>query len=103
MLSFGGPPTFEPSAWEWGFRADAAESPERAREILDEGFARHPGHPALHYRVARLEARAGDAEAALAALARAVGPRPDLGEHARTDDALAGLREDPRFQALTGG
>lgn len=103
VLSFGGPPTFEPSAWEWGFRADAAESPERAREILDEGFARHPDHPALHYRVARLEAEAGDSGAAVAALARAVGTRPDLGAEARSDGAFAGLRKDPRFHALTGG
>ena len=103
VLSFGGPPVFEPSAWEWGFRADAAESPQRAREILDEGFARHPGSPSLHYRVARLEAGAGNPEAALAALTQAVGAQPELGARAQSDDAFAGLRQDPRFQALTGG
>lgn len=103
VLSFGGPATFEPSAWEWGFRADAAESPERAREILDDGFARHPGSPSLHYRLARVEAAAGDAEAALAALKRAVGAQPELGERAQADEAFGGLREDPRFRALTGG
>ncbi|MEX2195408.1 MAG: tetratricopeptide repeat protein [Thermoleophilaceae bacterium] len=103
VLSFGGPPVFEPSAWEWGFRAGAAESPERAREILDEGFARHPDSAGLHYRVARVEARAGNTAAALEALRRAIEAAPDLAVDARADDALAGLREEPDFQALTGG
>lgn len=103
VLSFGGPATFEPSAWEWGFRADAAESPERAREILEEGFGRHPDSPSLHYRVARLEAGAGETEAALAALTRAVGAQPELAASAQTDEAFTGLREEPRFRALTGG
>lgn len=102
VLSFGGPATFEPSAWEWGFRADAAGSPERAREILAEGFERHPDSPSLHYRMARLETRAGNADAALAALRRAIEAQPALAADARADDALSGLRDDPRFQALTG-
>jgi hypothetical protein len=44
VLSFGGPPTFEPSAWEWLFRADAVidTDPAQARAILAEGIERHP-------------------------------------------------------------
>ena len=40
VLSFGGPPTFTPSAWEWHFRANAVreEDPDRAREILAAGM-----------------------------------------------------------------
>lgn len=103
VLSFGGPAMFEPSAWEWSFRADAAESPERAREILDEGFARHPGSATLNYRLARLEAAAGDAEAALEALRLAVEAEPERAAQARNDQTLTGLREYPRFGELTGG
>src|SRR3954447_18055777 len=47
VLSFGGPPTFKPSAWEWSFAADPLlrDDPERARQILDEGREDHPGSP----------------------------------------------------------
>jgi mannose-6-phosphate isomerase-like protein (cupin superfamily) len=40
VLSFGGPPTFEPSPWEWAFRAGPMirSDPARAREILAEGL-----------------------------------------------------------------
>jgi hypothetical protein len=39
VLSFGGPPTFEPSDWEWGFRAAPLmrSDPAQAREILERG------------------------------------------------------------------
>lgn len=49
MLSFGGPPTFEPSAWEWAFRAGLLiqSDPARAREILAEGPSAHPDSPSL--------------------------------------------------------
>lgn len=44
VLSFGGPPVFEPSSWEWKFRARPLleSDPDRAREILDEGLRSHP-------------------------------------------------------------
>ena len=49
VLSFGGPPSFTPSAWEWKFRAAplVESDPARARAILDEGLAVHPGDPGL--------------------------------------------------------
>ena len=49
VLSFGGPPTFEPSAWEWAFRAGPLirDDPARAREILAEGLERHPDSGSL--------------------------------------------------------
>src|SRR5581483_2323322 len=46
ILSFGGPATFTPSAWEWSFRAAAQRSdPDQARRTLEDGFAEHPESP----------------------------------------------------------
>ena len=93
VLSFGGPPTFEPSAWEWGFRADPFidTEPDRAREIVEDGLSRHPDSPGLLVRVARLEIRAGREDAARAALRRALERQPDAIELVREDPALAPL------------
>ena len=70
VLSFGGPPTFEPSPWEWAFRAAPLirSDPARAREILAEGLERTPGSPSLHYNLACLEAVEGRRDRALAEL-----------------------------------
>jgi AraC-like ligand binding domain len=104
VLSFGGPPTFEPSAWEWGFRAAplARTDPERAREILDEGLARYPESPSLHYGVACLEALTGERAKAMASLRRAIELRPELSSWAPEDSDLESLRDDPEFRALVG-
>jgi quercetin dioxygenase-like cupin family protein len=104
VLSFGGPPTFEPSAWEWGFRAGPLlrSDPDRAREILADGVLHHPDSASLHYNLACLEALAGNREQALASLRRAFELRPELSEWTRADDDLASLRDDPEFQALAG-
>jgi AraC-like protein len=102
VLSFGGPPTFAPSAWEWSFRASAlrkAGERERARELIAEGFAERPDSPGLHYELACWEATGGDRAAALAALRRAVAAEPELREHAGGDEDLASLRDDPSFPA----
>lgn len=104
VLSFGGPPAFTPSAWEWAFRAAPlkARDPERARAILEEGFAVHPDSPSLHYELARLEATQGRREPALEALRRAVAREPELAAAAREDRDLAALREDPAFREIVG-
>lgn len=103
VLSFGGPPTFEPSAWEWAFRAAplARSDPAAAREILEEGLSVYPDGPTLHYGVACLEALSGERAKALAALRRTLELEPELKLWAREDDDLASLREDPEFRALT--
>jgi hypothetical protein len=97
VLSFGGPPTFTPSAWEWSFRASALieDDPARAREIVGDGLRIHPESPSLHIALARLEERAGDEAAARAALARALelGP-PELAADAREDEQLGRLVDD---------
>jgi mannose-6-phosphate isomerase-like protein (cupin superfamily) len=97
VLSFGGPATFTPSAWEWSFRAGAlADSdPARAREIVDDGLRTHADSPSLYIALARVEERAGDEAAARAALARALelGP-PELAADARDDAQLGPLLDD---------
>jgi hypothetical protein len=105
VLSFGGPPTFEPSAWEWTFRADAVREtvPERARALLDEGFRAHPESPALNYSLACLEASRGDRDEALAALRRAIEREPGVVPEARKEPAFASLRDDPEFASLVDG
>jgi quercetin dioxygenase-like cupin family protein len=102
VLSFGGPPTFEPSAWEWAFRAGPLirSDAERAREILEEGLAHHPGSASLHYNLACLAAVEGDHAAALASLRRAIELRPEVAQWAQNDEDLASLRSEPEFTAL---
>jgi mannose-6-phosphate isomerase-like protein (cupin superfamily) len=93
VLSFGGPPAFQPSAWEWFFRADPLvdSDPQRAREIVDDGLREHPDSPGLLIYLARLEVRAGREEAARAALGRALARQPESEELARQDPRLAAL------------
>jgi mannose-6-phosphate isomerase-like protein (cupin superfamily) len=93
VLSFGGPPTFTPSAWEWSFRAapHIEDEPERAREILQDGLRRHPESPSLLIGLARLEVRAGHEQAARDALRRALERQPEAEELAREDPGLAAL------------
>jgi quercetin dioxygenase-like cupin family protein len=102
VLTFGGPPTFEPSAWESTFRAAALarSDPPRALEILAEGLEAHPESPSLHYEVACLQAVQGNRDAALAALRRAVELKPQVADWAREDKDFESLRDDPEFRAL---
>jgi AraC-like ligand binding domain len=103
VLSFGGPPTFQPSAWEWAFAAAPLlrSDPERARSLLAEGLKRRPDDSGLVYSLGCLEALEGNADAALGLLERAFAAQPALRRWARDDDDLASLRDDARFQRLT--
>jgi hypothetical protein len=101
VLSFGGPPTFTPSAWEWKFRAAAQrEDPRAARATIADGLAVHPQAGGLHYELACLEAVSGDTEAALAALSRAVAVASEFAKVARSDEDFASLRGHPEFESL---
>jgi hypothetical protein len=87
VLSFGGPANFEPSAWEWAFRAEAVKlsEPGRAREILHDGLRSHPEAGSLHYGLACLDALDGRHQDALARLRTAIGFDPGSGNgRART-------------------
>jgi len=102
VLSFGGPPTFTPSAWEWGFRSSPLmrTDPERARAILEEGLATHPESASLRYNLACLEALSGERDKALTHLRQALTDDPKLREWAAQDLDLTSLRADPEFIAL---
>jgi tetratricopeptide (TPR) repeat protein len=105
VLSFGGPPTFTPSAWEWSFRANALREsdPEQARGIFAEGLQAHPESPGLHYNLACLEALQGRREPAIAMLRLALEHDAELTALARDDEDFASLRDDEEFAALTAG
>jgi quercetin dioxygenase-like cupin family protein len=102
VLSFGGPPTFEPSAWESTFRAAplTRSDPARALEILAEGLEVHPESASLHYHVACVQAVQGNRDAALAALRRALELKPEAADWAREDEDFASLHDDPEFRDL---
>lgn len=102
VLSFGGPPTFEPSAWEWAFRAAALQKtdPRGALAILDDGLRVKPDDPVLHYGVACVQALSGRSEEALGSLSRAVELRPEARGWARKHSDFESLRGDERFDSL---
>jgi mannose-6-phosphate isomerase-like protein (cupin superfamily) len=93
VLSFGGPPTFTPSPWEWSFRAVPLidSDPQRAREIIEDGLQAHPDSPGLKIHLARLEVRAGNEDRARELVAQAIERQPEAAELARQDPRLAAL------------
>ena len=105
VLSFGGPPTFQPSAWEWTFnaaRARRAGDVEGARAILDEAAAKFPESAAVSYEFACFEAASGERDAALMRLGEAIAREPDIAADAREDEDFTSLRDDPAFIGLVG-
>jgi hypothetical protein len=103
VLSFGGPPTFTPSAWEWAFRAAATRRTDAnaARVILEEGLSAHPENPSLLYELACLDSVGGRHQDALATLARAIVIKPEIRAWAREDGDFQALRANPDFLAIT--
>ena len=105
VLSFGGPPTFEPSAWEWTFRASAARKAgevDRARVLLDEALSAYPDSAGVRYELACFEATEGDRAAALERVREAIERDGGVAEYARDDEDFASLVGDPEFRALVG-
>ncbi len=102
VLSFGGPAGFQPSAWEWAFRAGALQTsdPARARAILDDGLRVHPEAASLHYGLSCLDALEGRRDDAVTRLRTAIELRPEVRQWAREDADLDGLRDDPELSAL---
>jgi tetratricopeptide (TPR) repeat protein len=101
VLAVGGVPgTHEISAWEYFFPAAPyahAGDYRRAKEIVEEGLAHKPNHPALLYNLACYEAQLGEADAALEHLNAAVTQEDRFREYAASDDDFAAIRADPRF------
>lgn len=89
---------FEPSAWEYGFRAagliDLGRFDE-AREAIDEGLERYPD-AGFNYERARLAVADGDSERAREHLRRAAGANPSVLEWARKDHLLGDLADEQR-------
>ncbi|HEY8625238.1 MAG TPA: AraC family ligand binding domain-containing protein [Solirubrobacteraceae bacterium] len=104
VLSFGGPPTFVPSAWEWYMRAGPLirTEPEKAREILLEGLRLHPDDGGTYYNLACLEAVRGNRSQALASLRKAVALRPETAAWAPGDEDFRDFWGDPEFVLIVG-
>jgi quercetin dioxygenase-like cupin family protein len=102
VLSFGGPPSFKPSAWEWVFRAAALQKsdPDKAREALRDGLTIHPQSASVYYGMACVEALDGNTDDAIASLRQAIELRPETREWARKDSDLESIRSDERFRSL---
>jgi quercetin dioxygenase-like cupin family protein len=95
---------FEPSAWEYWFRAAGLIDRGRfdeARQAIAEGLERHPG-VGFHYQRARLAAAAGDLAGALEHLGLAADADPAVLEEARKDHLLRELADQPGFRPSSG-
>jgi tetratricopeptide (TPR) repeat protein len=93
---------YAPSPWEGAALAVAfAQRGDMARalELAREAAAAHPDHGKVLYNVACAEALAGDHDAALEHLGRAVELEPRTREWAADDADLDAIRDDARFPA----
>jgi hypothetical protein len=91
---------FKPSPWEaWleAFPFYRRKQFDRAVEVMRGRLAEYPDNPNVLYNTACMEALAGEHDAALEHLARAVELEPRGREWARSDADLDSIRDDPRF------
>jgi hypothetical protein len=93
---------FTPSPWEdfaVAFSRLRAGDPEGGRAAMNQALAREPDAWQGAYNAACFEALAGETDAALDQLRRAVaGGGDDVRTYAETDPDLESLRADPRFR-----
>jgi tetratricopeptide (TPR) repeat protein len=93
---------YAPSPWEVSSYAAYLAThgePERALALAREVVEAHPDNPAAFYNAACTESLAGERDAALEHLARAVELEPKAVEWAAGDSDLDAIRDDPRFPA----
>jgi hypothetical protein len=102
VLAIGGPPTYDPSAWEWYFRASAIRETDLAgaHAVLEEGLSEHPESGGMHYEMACQLALEGDAEGALTELRRTGELDPGRVVEAPEDPDLVSLHERTDFRQL---
>jgi tetratricopeptide (TPR) repeat protein len=105
VLSFGGPPTFKPSAWEWTFRASTLKKkdPAAARGLLEEGLDAWPESPSIFWELGCWEAVEGNRDEAIDWLRKALEREPAMRQYLETDDDLSSLREEAEFKSLISG
>jgi tetratricopeptide (TPR) repeat protein len=105
ILAMGAKPgeAFEPSGWEDFYIAYAhlhAGDPDGGRALSREAVARDPDAWQGAYNAACYEALAGDSDAALGHLRRAIELDRNARDHAAGDNDFDRLRDDPRFTEL---
>ncbi len=108
VLGIGAKPgeVFKPSGWEWTFAGMSLLSQgkeEEARAEFQAGMKAYPDAWQGPYNLACVEAKLGNADAAIEQLERAAEiDRESVAKYAPQDSDLASLFDDPRFLALTG-
>jgi hypothetical protein len=104
VLAIGARPgvAFTVSPWEYRFRARAIGGPE-AYAILDEAAERYPDNWTVPYDRACMHALAGEREAAITALRRAIELEPSARERAAADVDFESLRGEAEFDELIAG
>lgn len=105
VLTVGGRPgeAFEPSPGEAlgaFFRLYRNKDYEGALAACREALESHPGNAMILYNIACLESRLGRTSEALESLTQCLAARPEFTEVAASDDDLAPLRDETRFQEL---
>jgi tetratricopeptide (TPR) repeat protein len=98
ILVIGAKPgeAFTPSSWERSAEALQywpTEEWDKAIEVLERHLAETPDHAGTHYNLACASARAGQADAALGYLRRAVELQDTFAEYATKDDDLVSIRD----------
>jgi tetratricopeptide (TPR) repeat protein len=108
VLAVGAKPgePYAVSAWEFWFAAEPyrrAGAYDKAAATIAEGLGERPDHPVLLYNLACTESLAGQTEAALQHLRRAVEIRPETADWAAEDEDFDPIRDDPRFASAVAG
>jgi tetratricopeptide (TPR) repeat protein len=108
VLGIGAKPgeVFQPSGWEWTFAGMSLLSQgkvDEARAEFQAGIETYPDAWQGPYNVACVEARLGNADAALEQLQRAASiDHEAVAKFAPEDEDFSALMNDPRFLAVTG-
>jgi hypothetical protein len=103
VLSFGGPPTFKPSEWEYRWRATrSGVSPEESEWILKEGLAEHPGHPGLRLAQAELALAQGDEDRAESLVKEVIAAEPGIAGWIGENESFERIAGNPRTAAAAG-
>jgi len=87
-------------AWNEGWTLFTKNQPQEALSHMERAIRLAPENPELLYDLAVIRLAAGNKEAALAALKKALELNPKLKKQAGVDNDLSGLRENSEFKKL---